>query len=422
MFMRVRSRLGPLAISMLLAVGVAACGKSSSRPSSARATSGSTIAPGQGAPSRGAPVAMVAGRPITRSSYEHWLAVEQALGASAGAGHRALGFLITSAWLQDEASARGVSVSEAQAKQRFAGLEHKSFPKAGALQAFLARSHESEADLLSRVRIELLQSRIADEVARGHTAAERASVLASFERAFQKRWKRRTTCQRAYVMEDCSDKSPTQPERKAPAGSAKGSGSQAPAGSPKSSGSSSSTPHKVSGGFEAPSSSPGQPDAGGEVKSPPGGMVITSPVVEGNGAIPAEYTCDGADLSLPLQWERVPAKAAALVLFAIDDGSSGPAGGIRWAVGDIDPHTTGVAAGATPEGGVVGSDAQGKRGYGGICPPRGKQDKIELQLYALRRKIPLSPGFAPQVAESEYAAGHDLLGPVAVTYATYRRP
>jgi hypothetical protein len=149
-------------------------------------------------------VAAVAGRPIARSTYEHWLAVERALGGVANASHRALGFLITRLWLEDEAKARGVSVSEAQARARLAALERQSFPKPGALAAFLARAHESEADLRGRVRIELLQSRIAGEVAAGASGSARGRILASFQQAFQRRWKRRTTCARGYVMEDCS--------------------------------------------------------------------------------------------------------------------------------------------------------------------------------------------------------------------------
>ena len=90
-------------------------------------------------------------------------------------------------------------------------------------------------------------------------------------------------------------------------------------------------------------------------------------------------------------------------------------------VGDISPGATGVAAGATPEGGIVGADTQGHVGYGGICPDHGKTETIEFVLYALRKKIPLSPGFQPALAESEYGGGHDLVGPAAVTYATYTR-
>ena len=91
--------------------------------SSSQNTSGST-SPGHTATASSRPsidaVASVAGRPIAKSSYEHWLAVERVLGGNVNAGHRALGFLLTSAWLFDEAKTRGVSVSATEVKQRLA--------------------------------------------------------------------------------------------------------------------------------------------------------------------------------------------------------------------------------------------------------------------------------------------------------------
>jgi Raf kinase inhibitor-like YbhB/YbcL family protein len=151
-------------------------------------------------------------------------------------------------------------------------------------------------------------------------------------------------------------------------------------------------------------------------------MALSSPAFELNGPIPSQYSCDGANISPPLEWQNVPAKAAALILFVIDDETPGPNGGIRWVVGDINPSSKGVAAGKVPEGGIVGSDTQGKSGYGGICPPHGKTSRIQFVLYALSKKIPLTPGFQPAIAESEYGAGKLLLGKSAVTYAGYHRP
>jgi phosphatidylethanolamine-binding protein (PEBP) family uncharacterized protein len=187
--------------------------------------------------------------------------------------------------------------------------------------------------------------------------------------------------------------------------------------SASSSASSSSSPSSSTSKTSTSSAS----NASGEVYSSPGSMSISSPAFERNGAIPAQYTCDGANVSPPLEWQHVPAKAAALVLFIIDDSSSGPASGIRWIVGDISPTAKGVAAGKTPAGGIVGSDTQGHSGYGGICPEHGKTSTIEFVLYALRKPISLTPGFSPATAEGEYGAGKDLLGSAAVTYAVYHR-
>jgi len=399
------------ALALALLIGLAGCGESasSSTPSSAStpapAASGAAVASSHSTASS-ATVASVAGKPITKSSYAHWLLVERALGADANASHRALGFLVTSRWLLNEAAARGVSVSAAEVKQRLAQLKQQSFPKAGALQKFLGHSHETESDLLARVKVELLESRIAAQVTAGQSGAQRKATLASFQRAFQARWKARTTCADGYVMEDCSEYR-GKPENLAATSSAATSSASSPAHAGSAEAANSAA--RSSGG------------ASGEVYSSPGSMTITSPAFERNGAIPAQYTCDGANISPPLEWQNVPAKAAALVLFIIDDSPTGPTSGIRWVVGDISPSAKGVAAGKTPAGGILGSDTQGHSGYGGICPAHGKTSTVEFVLYALNKQIPLSPGFSPTTAESEYGTGKDLLGSAAVTYAVYHR-
>jgi phosphatidylethanolamine-binding protein (PEBP) family uncharacterized protein len=395
------------AFALALLIGLAGCGESTSISSASSSSVPSSTASNAAVASShtaasGATVASVAGRSIAKSSYEHWLSVERALGAESNAGHRALGFLLSTRWLLGEAAARGVSVSAAEVKRRLGRLEQQNFSKAGSLQKFLAHARETEGDLLTRVKVELLESRIAARVAAGRSGGQRTARLTSFQRAFQGRWKARTTCAAGYVMEDCSEYR-GKPENLASTSSAS---------------TSSSARSRSTGTSSAVSSSGG---SSGEVYSSPGSMAITSSAFERNGAIPARYTCDGANISPPLEWQNVPAKAAALVLFVIDDSPSGPASGIRWVVGDISPSAKGVAAGETPEGGIVGSDTQGHSGYGGICPARGKTSTIEFVLYALSKKIPLTPGFLPTTAESEYGAGKDLLGSAAVTYAVYHR-
>lgn len=402
------------ALALLAAALLTGCGEGSSSSSSTTTTTSavpsSPATSAQGSASSVDAVALVSSTPISKPSYEHWLAVEKAGGAASNAGHRALGFLITSEWVIGEAAAQHIQVSEAEVKQRFTQLEKQSFPKAGSLQRFLAKSGESEADLLAIVKIELLKSRIAAKITAAKSSSQHKSILASFEQVFQRRWKSHTTCKAGYVMEDCSEYKGS-PENLAAAGSSSSSASSSARRSGSSASSSSSA-----GASSASGSS-------GELPAPAAGqMVISSPAFERNGAIPKQYTCDGASISPPLQWQNVPAKAAALVLFVIDDSSTGSASGIRWIVGDINPSSKGVAAGQTPEGGIVGSDTQGHPGYGGICPPHGKTSTIEFTLYALSKKIPLTPGFQPAVAESEYGSGKLLMGEAATTYAVYHRP
>ncbi len=144
-------------------------------------------------------------------------------------------------------------------------------------------------------------------------------------------------------------------------------------------------------------------------------MALSSPAFERGGTIPAQYTCDGTNVSPPLQWQHLPARTKELVLFVIDDSSDGSAGGIRWVVAGIDPSVSGVSAGQLPAGAVVGLNGSGKATYGGICPPKGKPAAIEVVLWALSKKIPLSNGFVPTVAEHDYS-GSELAS--ATTDAT----
>jgi phosphatidylethanolamine-binding protein (PEBP) family uncharacterized protein len=390
---RMRLSLLPAFAAPALAAGVlAGCGGSSA--GGAASVPASPAAAAEAASVSAADsVAIVAGVPIARKSYEHWLAVEQKLGAAGNPSHQALGFLITSEWVLGEADARHIAVSEAEVKRRFASLVHQSFPKAGSLQGYLSRSGESEADLLARIKVELLASHVAAHVTEGKPAAQRSALLAGFERNFQSHWKRLTSCSPGYVMEDCREyHGPA--ERLSSTGQARGSAPRA---------------SSHGGGRAAANTS-------GEVYSQPGGFSIESSAFERNGEIPREYTCAGKGISPPLSWSKVPAKAAALVLFVIDDSSAGRSGGIRWVVGDVSPSSSGVAAGQTPPGGIVGAGTAGKAGYSPICPAHGKSDTIEIVMYALSKSIPLTRGFNPTSAEADYGQHKLILGQAAVDY------
>jgi phosphatidylethanolamine-binding protein (PEBP) family uncharacterized protein len=339
-------------------------------------------------------VAIVAGVPIAKAGYEHWLAVERKLGASGNPSHQALGFLITSEWVLGEARGRHIALSEAEVKRRFTQLVHQSFPKAGSMHKYLEKSGETEADLLARIKVELLASHIAANVTAGKSSSQRSELLSGFERNFQTHWKALTICNPGYVMEDCKQYKGKPEDLTA---STTGSASS----------------HRSSGAARGGTS--------GEVYTAPGTFSLTSSAFERNGQIPAEYTCAGKGISPPLSWQKVPAKAAAMVLFVIDETSTGKSGGIRWVIGNIDPSSTGVAAGQTPAGGIVGANSDGNAAYSAICPGHGKSDTIEFVMYALSKKIPISSGFQPTTAEADYGQHKLLIGQAAVTYGIASR-
>src|ERR1700735_1770173 len=90
---------GLLAAAVLAGCGGGSWGTASAVPSSPAASST------QGSISSTDAVALVSSTPIAKSSYEHWLTVEKALGGGSNPSHQALAFLITSQWVFGEAPA-----------------------------------------------------------------------------------------------------------------------------------------------------------------------------------------------------------------------------------------------------------------------------------------------------------------------------
>jgi Raf kinase inhibitor-like YbhB/YbcL family protein len=52
-------------------------------------------------------------------------------------------------------------------------------------------------------------------------------------------------------------------------------------------------------------------------------MKVTSSAFQAGQAIPAKYTCEGADISPPLEWSGVPAAAKSLALICDDPDAPG---------------------------------------------------------------------------------------------------
>jgi phosphatidylethanolamine-binding protein (PEBP) family uncharacterized protein len=340
-------------------------------------------------------VAIVQHTPITKASFEHWMKVTAALGHTAHEGSvihaalqlKVLEFLISSQWVLGEAAARGVSVSEAQVRERLHQISAKRYPTPAALAKYLASVDESEADLRFRVKLELLEAAIAQQVTGGHTTGAHATAqLSAFQQSVKRRWRPRTRCGPEYVMEDCSQyRPPPTPAQVAAATERRGVG--------------------------------GKRIRGKRIPSEPGPMSISSPAFPAEGTIPKRYTCAGADISPPLSWRNVPARAQELVLFAIDTSNDGPNGTTRWLLAGINPHSTGVAAGATPPGAVLGTNSDGGVDYGTVCPYQHKPATIEFVLWALDKKVSLSEGFT--ITEGTQAF-HDNTIASAIFYGTAR--
>ena len=124
-------------------------------------------------------------------------------------------------------------------------------------------------------------------------------------------------------------------------------------------------------------------------------LAFTSTAFEPGGAIPAAYTCQGKDLSVPLAWSGLPAGTRSLALIVDDPDAPDPAAPkmtwVHWVLYNIPPTATGlpeaVEPRALPAGTLEGRNDWGRTGYGGPCPPVGRH-RYFFKLYALDVALP----------------------------------
>jgi Raf kinase inhibitor-like YbhB/YbcL family protein len=100
-------------------------------------------------------------------------------------------------------------------------------------------------------------------------------------------------------------------------------------------------------------------------------MKLVSSAFDDGAAIPRRFTCDGENLSPPLQWSGAPAGTLSFVLLCDDPGA--PAGTWHhWAAYDIPPAATELAVDAAQNAKLKQAVNDFRKvGYGGPCPPDG---------------------------------------------------
>ncbi len=147
-------------------------------------------------------------------------------------------------------------------------------------------------------------------------------------------------------------------------------------------------------------------------------MKLTSPAFLHNGTIPNKYTCDGENVSPPLQISDVPKNAKALVLL-MDDPDIPDFVKERfkinvwdhWIVFNIPPETKEIREGQNPKG-ILGRNTGGKNAYGGPCPPD-REHRYFFKIYALDSELKLPAGSAKSEVEAAMV-GHILAEAVLV--------
>jgi Raf kinase inhibitor-like YbhB/YbcL family protein len=122
----------------------------------------------------------------------------------------------------------------------------------------------------------------------------------------------------------------------------------------------------------------------------PDEMKLTSSAFGQGETIPKRYTCDGDNVSPPLEWSKPPPGADELALLVEDPDAPGGTF-VHWIVYRIDTATSSVSEDSVPVEAVEGENSFGDKGYGGPCPPEGKTaHRYVFSIYALREG--LDPG------------------------------
>ena len=121
---------------------------------------------------------------------------------------------------------------------------------------------------------------------------------------------------------------------------------------------------------------------------------IESPAFVQESAIPTLFTCEGENISPPLQWSSPPKGTKSFAL--ICDDPDAPVGTwVHWVIYHIPPEKNELSESIAPLEEVQGmrqglNDFQ-RVGYGGPCPPKGAPHRYFFKLYALDTLLALHP-------------------------------
>jgi Raf kinase inhibitor-like YbhB/YbcL family protein len=116
-------------------------------------------------------------------------------------------------------------------------------------------------------------------------------------------------------------------------------------------------------------------------------LEVTSPAFPANGPIPADFTCQGKDISPPLAWSQVPPETRSIAIL-VDDPDA-PRGTVtHFLVTNLPPQTQSLRAGtALPPGAIATKNDLGNAGWAGPCPPSGRH-RYRFQVFALDTTLP----------------------------------
>ncbi len=154
-------------------------------------------------------------------------------------------------------------------------------------------------------------------------------------------------------------------------------------------------------------------------------FAITSPAFVDQGEIPRRFTCQGEDVSPPLEWADPPAGTESFALIVDDPDAPDPAAPrtvwVHWVLYNLPGAARrlpeAVRPSALPPGTRQGVNDWKRSGYGGPCPPIGRHRYFH-KLYALDTMLPALR--EPTKAAVEDAMTGHILGTAQIV-GTYRK-
>jgi len=149
-------------------------------------------------------------------------------------------------------------------------------------------------------------------------------------------------------------------------------------------------------------------------------LSVSSTAFQEGESIPAQYSCQGQDISPPLAWSEPPSGTRSFALIVYDPDA--PVGVFtHWVLFNLpaDSRELPEAVPTKPQlanGALQGKNDFDKIGYRGPCPPPGSPHRYRFTLYALDQALDLKSG-ATRKQVLEVMSGHVLAqGQLTGTY------
>jgi len=124
-------------------------------------------------------------------------------------------------------------------------------------------------------------------------------------------------------------------------------------------------------------------------------MKLTSSAFRDGKEIPAVHTCEGSDVSPPLDWAELPSGTRSLALVMDDPDAPDPEAPrviwTHWVLYNLPPIEGGLPGAmrgeALPAGALPGKNSWNRRNFNGPCPPIGRH-RYFFRLFALDAVLP----------------------------------